>query len=867
MANFVESATLIVRDESTAKLRKINKEIRDLLRAAKSLKSKSINLKVSISGGTAAMAQLSKIKSAPNTKTVKVKVSTSGFANANAQLQKINKTSASKKVTVKVGSQGIAQVATALQRLIALKKRVGASVNVPVTGGGGRGPPPSLTSNGSGVFGNSSVLKDIIIAKAIFTVGTAIINGVREGYTDQQIAAASIRAQQLDPETKSASQKATDEILLGQSKKGTGSAFSRADIENLLAENIPVTLSADGKPDIDAAKRITEQLLRLAETQIAMGISPKDALAQSVDFSKAGESSGNFTSPETGAFDPKRMMKFFETLQKIAPQIGKEFTGSFVRQAVKYLRASKYGMTPEALMGVMMMNEETGSTASVGYNQALKQLMGGGTKKGQAELERLGLITTKEVDVGSVGGKKTKERVIDGTIDDELLRSNAFEWVNKNLIPAMIKDGLDPNKANDVQKFVRKVATERTAQDFIISSILRSQELQKQISAANARNADPAVIDAQNAQSGLVAVQGVVSGWEGALGQMVAAFDNILILPASKTISNFLAEIQSYIAGPDGKPDPARAGIVAGGGIAAALGGGLLISKLMGMMTGIPANTIATGINTAALNANTIANGGSLLGKGGAAATGAAGGGLLAKARSALLPLAAALALLSFNKGADPNNPDKFPDDPAKDAANKRTAKFIRDRIVKEILSSERKDPFENSKKDPFHEEPMSKINERTQALLDKGSAKRNAEPTKVEARKPLPVVAPLQRPTASGIPPKSVADDYVASLIAKKNSPDYGIAAQGAGIRAAFDAGGAAAAAKVQASGGAFGSTAGGGILAVAGQFGAIVAAAISAAAANVTVNAQAPRLGVPAAPGRVAADTGRVGTSMGPR
>lgn len=88
MANFVEQATLKVRDESSAQIAKINAELRKLFATAKSLKSQSIKFNVNTAGLDAAVgkitrlnAQLGKLKSG------KLSINTAGL---DAALGKVN---------------------------------------------------------------------------------------------------------------------------------------------------------------------------------------------------------------------------------------------------------------------------------------------------------------------------------------------------------------------------------------------------------------------------------------------------------------------------------------------------------------------------------------------------------------------------------------------------------------------------------------------------------------------------------------------------------------------------------------------------------------------------------------------------------
>ena len=70
------------------------------------------------------------------------------------------------------------------------------------------------------------------------------------------------------------------------------------------------------------------------------------------------------------------MTNFFEYMQKMQPEIGKEMTGPFVQSMAKYLASTKFGVSNRGFGAVLLMGEEMGTRAAVGMSQAQKQLSG-----------------------------------------------------------------------------------------------------------------------------------------------------------------------------------------------------------------------------------------------------------------------------------------------------------------------------------------------------------------------------------------------------------------------------------------------------------------------------------------------------------
>ena len=110
MASFTEQATLKVVDQSSAKLRKINAELKKLFATAKSLKNVNIKIGVNATGAAKATAELRKLNAEINklkaaTRSVKLSVNAGGVSAASAQLAKL-RAQASRPIVIRTTHTG-----------------------------------------------------------------------------------------------------------------------------------------------------------------------------------------------------------------------------------------------------------------------------------------------------------------------------------------------------------------------------------------------------------------------------------------------------------------------------------------------------------------------------------------------------------------------------------------------------------------------------------------------------------------------------------------------------------------------------------------------------------------------------------------
>ena len=256
-----------------------------------------------------------------------------------------------------------------------------------------------------------------------------------------------------------------------------------------------------------------------------------------------------------------------------------------MRNATKYLRASRFGLDDAGLATVFFLAEESGSTAAVGYNQLLQQVSGTRIQKKQlANLKKMGLITSQEAEAGKVGDKTITELVGGTAVDEKTQTANLARWVSKNLIPQMRKMGLDPNKPADAAKMARLVTSDRTSTDSLTTLINRSDELaaQAKLGAGGAKAGQRKRSESILADSSVLAATSVQGQFQSLLGETVTKLEPIL-LPVMKGVSGTLSDVTEEIR-------KASTGTVAGGGLVA---GGLAVAALLkaagplGVMAGV----------------------------------------------------------------------------------------------------------------------------------------------------------------------------------------------------------------------------------------------------------------------------------------
>lgn len=587
MASFVEQATLKVNDQSTKQIRQINRALKDLMRTARSARRIPIGLNL---GRT--QSQITSLKRQLNSlgsKRTQINIST---AQASRNLRNLN-----------------AQIRALQNRTI----NINARTRLPAPpGGGGRNAAPAGRQRVVLDFGS---FRHFVTGEMYGVIRNAIMDGFKAA-SDLEVANTRIALQQLPAAQRAAAGRA------GAGIAADYPVMTRGQATGLVAETLPM---AGG--DVAIATAITRELATMIELQVAQGESIEAATQAALNFAKAAEQSGRVYDRQ-GKFDPAALGDTFMLFRQMGAQIGKEFSGEFVRNAIKYLQTSKYGADNRMLAATLLLNEENGTSASVGLNQAIAQLSGTRIQKKQlARLRALGLIETAEVPAGSTDdGITFNELVGAGAVDESTLRSNLLQWVNEKLMPAAVKAGVDLNDPTQISKFASAITSDRTAINAVSTILVRYNDLMRQIDNALGNDLTTEKTRGIANESLLVGLQELQSGFSNIIAEVTNSFRSVL-LPAMDATATAFNSLASFIAGPDGEGSPGRAlGVAAGAGVGV-LGAGAIGRSILSSLFN-PLNQSAAALNgaAAALTAAATRLGGAGV-VGGAGAAGAAAGG------------------------------------------------------------------------------------------------------------------------------------------------------------------------------------------------------------------------------------------------
>lgn len=590
MPDFVEQATLRVKDQATKPIRKINGELTKLLKQMEKVEKQGkalSRLHINFTGISGAINDVNRLLSTMRqvkSKNVNLRARVSNPKTIRNELNTLARTREAK---IRATAANVKATRTLLNNL---SRNRTVSINTRMNGVGltpGAGMTGTVRVDTAGL---RSALR-ASWAELGHEIRMAVVEGFRRGAASQDVASTRLQLQDLAPA------QARQVNALGGNLAAEFTAFTRGEIQGALSELIPVV-----RGDQEALNLISREVLRMAQLQVALGSSAEQAIDQAFLFAKAGESAGRFTDAD-GNIDKEGVDQFFDLLTKGMIEFGREIDANLVRTLTKSLRASRFGLDERGFLTSLLVAEEQGSTAGVGINQLIKQLSGERIQKRQlAELIRLGLVGQKEVKTGTQGGKVVTEVVAAGAVDEDLLRSNIQGWVLENIIPVMEREGFDPANAVDASRFAGSITSDRTATDALVNAILRAQEIRDTVDRALAKDTSDARVDDILATSFLLQLEEVRGQFSSVLGEVARSMETVL-LPALNVVSDGLQGLASFLSGPDGEGDPLRTGAVAAGGVAttgAALFGG---KKLLDLFNPLNKSAVALNGSAAQLNA------------------------------------------------------------------------------------------------------------------------------------------------------------------------------------------------------------------------------------------------------------------------
>lgn len=598
MASFTETATLKVVDQSSKEIRAINRDLAKLFKTADRAKK-------SLKGFGS------------------VKINTGQISLANRSLQGLQRTATKTQKSLQLMSNVRMQpLATGIRSLKQMELQARATANA-VAGigrgangrirGGGRMGPPGGGGSVTVQYGGLQSFLNGFVGRLGSTIESSIISGFSKGARGVDLA--QNRQKLITPAQRAQNNLAATEIA------NRNPQFARYQVLATMGEVAP----AVGNDPTNTAT-VTEMLLQYSKALMVAGATSEQATDNLQKLSKALGMTSTLLD-QNGNFDRQGTQNFVDVIVQETITGGREMTPELIAQLAKYSRTTGKTLNQEGWRTLLFLGEDYGSSAGVGLNQMVKQLTGERVQKKQlARMMELGLMGSKEVKSGTVGGKIKTETVATGVVEENLLRSDPARWIRQVLFPVMKKNGVDLTNQDAVKNFVGgftsefdqldpnvraakaagEITSDRTATDILTTLITNIGEVEQRRRIAQERgNVD---IDAIMAGS-------LVNQWDVAATQLVSAAGEVTnslkdgLLPALKLVSDSARSVAAFLAG-DGDGNPVAAAAAVGGagvvGLAAYKGAKGLLGGF-----GLSASAVALDGSAAALTRAAIALGGS----------------------------------------------------------------------------------------------------------------------------------------------------------------------------------------------------------------------------------------------------------------
>lgn len=581
MASFTETATLKVVNQSSKEIRAINRDLSKLFKTADQAKK-------SLKGFGS------------------VKINTGQITLANRSLQGLQRTATRTQKSLQLMSNVKMQpLATGIRSLKAMETQARATANaVASIGRGGsagrvRGPGRMGPSGGGGVvtvqYGGLQSFLNGFVGRLGSTIESSIISGFSKGARQTDLAQNRQRVLGFTPAERAANNQAASDIA------ARNRGFGRSQVLGVMGEIAPAVGN-----NLENTATVAEMLLQYSKALMVAGATSEEATDNLQKLSKAMGMTSTLLD-QNGNFDRKATQDFIDVIVQETITGGREMTPELIAQLAKYSRTTGKTLNQEGWRTLLMLGEDYGSSAGVGLNQMIKQLTGERVQKKQlAEQIAIGLVGSKEVTTGKVGGKQRTEIVSTGVQDEALLRSDPTAWIRKVLFPIMQKQNVDVTDNVEVAKFAGSITSDRTATDILTTLITNIGEIEQRRAVAERRG--DVNLDA-------VMNESLVNRWDDATTQLISAAGEVtnsfkgVLIPALDLVSDSARSVAAFLAG-DGEGNKVAAGAVIGGTAVAGLAAYKGAKGLLGGF-GLSASAVALDGSAAALTRAAIALGGS----------------------------------------------------------------------------------------------------------------------------------------------------------------------------------------------------------------------------------------------------------------
>lgn len=546
MGKFVESAILKVIDQSTRNLNRIEKALKSFRSEAARLKNVNVNINTSkVSKATTEINRLSKaIKTVTSPKI--------GLANVNSTLAGLRK----------------------IQSQVAAINKQTVNIRTRTTGGGAGGgnvSPPRVPGGAGGAGGaggyrfNVSTL-DLwaigFMSRLGHTIETSITNGFREG--TKNVGQSYLRNQALGTTPDQIAE--IDKLVADLVRKNPN--FTRSDYRTLAAEVGPV---ANG--DIGKTRELLSMITDFANSRLTQTGDAEEALSGVRSIIKALDNINRLQ--DAGGDISGEAKDYLRVFIEESVLSGQDITPEKINTALVYSRTTGKTLTPDGIRTLIDMLESMGRVAGSSLNRLVENLSGNTTKKALNAQEEFGLIELKQVQTGTDGnGKPVTENTYVPSGSQTLLREDPNAYIIAELIPRLVKKGVDINDAAQVANAVAPLFGSVVAKDVANNIVLAQGEFKTRREAAGRVPSNPEIQEIVN-ENPLLVFNSIQRQFVELLGEVGTTILDRVVGPM-KMFRDGLIDISDFLGGQD--RDLQKLGLV-GAGAAAVGGAGFLAAS------------------------------------------------------------------------------------------------------------------------------------------------------------------------------------------------------------------------------------------------------------------------------------------------
>lgn len=552
MASFVETATLKVVNQSSKEIQKINRDLTRLMKTADKARNSLGNM-----GG--------------------VKIKTAEISGATKKLINLGNTATRTQKQLQLSGnirlQTFNGAITKLDKLAQKAKTTEQAIARIGTGAGGRmrgpgGPWGAYPGGGGGgpvqvEYGNFSRFLDGFIGRLGATIERSIVNGFAQGTTRVDRSEMRLKALGYSDEKIAEVETSISQI------QARNPWYSRSQVREQYAELGPIL----GK-DPMRSTQLVNWALEYGNVLQTQGRDPEQSLEGVKQIIKALDNMNRLNGPNN-TIDPAAY-DYLRTIMQETIRAGGDITPERINTAVVYSRSIGKTLTPEGLATMIRMLESMGRVAGSSLNRFATTYKGFTTKSAIQAQEDFGLITTKQVVVGTSNGKPVTETRTEETAGARLLGNDPNMWVVQELIPRLIAKGIDINDRAAVEKVLDPLSGSVVARD-VANLLVSWQDENKSASEAAAQTViDPEKVREILNNSPVKQWQGLTNNATELLGTIGKQLGDVFV-PALQMANGALNKLTEYVG--ENGPLAALATLAAGGATAyagAKAGGKLL---------------------------------------------------------------------------------------------------------------------------------------------------------------------------------------------------------------------------------------------------------------------------------------------------